>query len=774
MDDAAAVTGARYVNLSWLEPDGWIRGSAWAFQDAAVLERALEAARYVAPGFDPMAVRFRSDVNGAVRRVLENGRPYFAPFAEHVEGTVHPLIARVAEHTLGLRWTHSVPLRLEGTVVGALAFHWSSRPHPHVLGVAETFSAQIALTLENVRLAEALRARAAEIERSRERIATAAERTRHEVAGTLDRIASRMLVVAQRLLGCRALLGASPAYAAAEVVRVADEVDRLRDEDVRAASHRLHPSLISIGLVPALEMLSDSFVGLDLKVDVSQGVLTLDDIARNALPPGVRLAVYRSVEDAVGDIGRGSASRSGRIELTVSGGALRAAVVDEAGRGAAALPPSTVSAIRDRIESVDGVVDAGGDARGARLTVAVPLRSPPRRHVRDDPGTDLFQRIADNALGVTGARLVSLSWYDAHEGAHELGAIAPLGALARMLAAARRVGPGFDLARLRFPADVNAATRTVLLEGRALLAPTAEHAVGTMPTGVLRAASALLGFRWTYSVPLVVDGAVAGALAFHFADRPAPVDIRVADVFASRAALTLANERLSAALRERAEELADSRDRIAAAEEQVRREIAELLHGRVQSRLLVVAHRLLEAHASLASDPSGMAAALEALALDLDRIREEDLGQAIRQLHPAVVGIGLLVSLRHVAEELEPRLDVTVTADGGVEALDDPARSSIPEPVRLAVYRTVEEALANVARHAGTSAAAVHVELGDGALTVTVSDAGRGYDPNTARDGVGLRSMRDRAERLGGTLAVYTAPGHGTTVTCTLPLELAG
>jgi signal transduction histidine kinase len=55
-----------------------------------------------------------------------------------------------------------------------------------------------------------------------------------------------------------------------------------------------------------------------------------------------------------------------------------------------------------------------------------------------------------------------------------------------------------------------------------------------------------------------------------------------------------------------------------------------------------------------------------------------------------------------------------------------------------------------------------------------VSDRGRGYDAATARAGVGLRSMRDRVERLGGTLAIDGAPGRGTTVTVTLPLERAG
>ncbi len=239
VDAAAAVTGARYVNLSWLEYDGWIRGSVWTFTDDALIGRALTQARFLIPGFDPAAVRFRADVNGSVRRVLIEGKPCFGPFVEHVEGTVAPFIAVLAQNVLGLRWTHSVPLWVDGAVAGALAFHWHDRPHPRTLGVAEAFSAQAALTLENLGLSEKLRTRASDLERSRERIASAAETTRREIAGTLEGVGTNILLAGQRLLGCVALLASDPSYAATEVARVADELDRVRDVDVRGASHRL-------------------------------------------------------------------------------------------------------------------------------------------------------------------------------------------------------------------------------------------------------------------------------------------------------------------------------------------------------------------------------------------------------------------------------------------------------------------------------------------------------------------------------------------------------
>jgi hypothetical protein len=464
------VTGARYVNLAWLEPGGWVQGSVWAFSDPDLVARVLTQARYAVPGFDPMTVRFASDVNAAVKRVFVERRAHFAPFSEHAEGTVNPLLTTLVSRMLRLEWTHSVPLLVAGEVAGALAFHWAERPHPRALSVAEAFSAQVALTVENARLGDALRARADEIASSSERIAVAAEETRREIARTLDRVGSRILVATQRLLGCRALLASSPEYAATELGQVAEELDRLREVEVRAASHRLHPSLIEVGLVPALEVLADSFGEDDVRVSTLPGVTALDGIARNALPGAVRLAMYRSIEEALGAVAALGQARGARVEISIERGALRGEVAYARAGGQGALGDEALRAIRDRVERVDGTVEFEAGEREARLAVLVPLPEAARRAAAGAPGSDLFQRISENALGVTGARMVTLSWYEPAEEALVFGALAPLGALGPLLAAARRIVPGFDLAKMRFRSDLNPLVRAVFIEGRAMLA----------------------------------------------------------------------------------------------------------------------------------------------------------------------------------------------------------------------------------------------------------------------------------------------------------------
>jgi signal transduction histidine kinase len=92
--------------------------------------------------------------------------------------------------------------------------------------------------------------------------------------------------------------------------------------------------------------------------------------------------------------------------------------------------------------------------------------------------------------------------------------------------------------------------------------------------------------------------------------------------------------------------------------------------------------------------------------------------------------------------------------------------------VEVAVYRIVGEALANVVRHANARSCAVRLSASDGELLVEVSDDGLGLSTDGARaPGVGLYSMRERAEELGGSCRIESPPAGGTRVFARLPLE---
>ncbi|WP_175408945.1 sensor histidine kinase [Streptomyces sp. TRM64462] len=100
----------------------------------------------------------------------------------------------------------------------------------------------------------------------------------------------------------------------------------------------------------------------------------------------------------------------------------------------------------------------------------------------------------------------------------------------------------------------------------------------------------------------------------------------------------------------------------------------------------------------------------------------------------------------------------------------------LPTPYEVALLRIAQSALANTVRHAGAGRAEITLSFMDGSVTLDVVDDGRGFDPSACvpspDGGFGLPAMRARAESLGGTFAVESAPGQGTAVAVTLPLPL--
>ena len=102
-------------------------------------------------------------------------------------------------------------------------------------------------------------------------------------------------------------------------------------------------------------------------------------------------------------------------------------------------------------------------------------------------------------------------------------------------------------------------------------------------------------------------------------------------------------------------------------------------------------------------------------------------------------------------------------------------------PTKIAIYRILQEALANGHRHSGASRQHVRVVRAGGSIALTVWDDGRGFDPKrvlASEEDVGvegghfgLRGIQDRVQMLGGTFAIESAPGSGTSLTVTLPAD---
>jgi signal transduction histidine kinase len=260
------------------------------------------------------------------------------------------------------------------------------------------------------------------------------------------------------------------------------------------------------------------------------------------------------------------------------------------------------------------------------------------------------------------------------------------------------------------------------------------------------------GLRTSIGVPIRVEGRLWGCMVVAFTHpelMPAVTEARLAG-FTELAATAVANAQAQAAL-------AASRVRIVAAGDAARRRIERNLHDGVQQRLVTLSLGLREAQAAVPPGAGELTQRLEGAVTEVASVLAE-LGEVGRGLHPAVLTeSGLRPALRALAR----RSAVPVS-------LDVQVKGRLPEPVEVAAYYAVAEALTNIAKYAGASAAEVEATAGQRVLRVSVRDDGRG-GADFGR-GSGLTGLKDRIEALGGRIWLRSPPGGGTTVQIALPL----
>lgn len=220
----------------------------------------------------------------------------------------------------------------------------------------------------------------------------------------------------------------------------------------------------------------------------------------------------------------------------------------------------------------------------------------------------------------------------------------------------------------------------------------------------------------------------------------------------------------------RTEELQRSRQRIIAAQEGLRRDIAIHLHGRVQGKLLALKGRLQQ----LVEGASPFSEATEPLreVVDhMDQVIQQELSVLSHRLYPSILRRGLVPALQSLGDQLEAALAVEMVLDEELMQRERANPNLVPEQVRLAAYRIAEEALTNVVKHAKATRITVRLDLSsDGRLRLTVGDNGQGFDVEGVPGGLGMAVMQDYAEVEGGWCIIDSAPGKGTKVTATLPL----
>jgi signal transduction histidine kinase len=140
----------------------------------------------------------------------------------------------------------------------------------------------------------------------------------------------------------------------------------------------------------------------------------------------------------------------------------------------------------------------------------------------------------------------------------------------------------------------------------------------------------------------------------------------------------------------------------------------------------------------------------------------------VRDLRPAQLDdLGLAPALEYLTDEIRKQmgLDLQFKTNG--------TRYRLDALIETVFFRVAQEALSNVVRHAGVTQAEVELLYAPDQVTLRVSDQGKGFDPKARRtppQGWGIAGMSERAESVGGTLLIQSAPGRGTLVQLSVPV----
>jgi signal transduction histidine kinase len=276
------------------------------------------------------------------------------------------------------------------------------------------------------------------------------------------------------------------------------------------------------------------------------------------------------------------------------------------------------------------------------------------------------------------------------------------------------------------------------------------------------------------SVPIFHQGELLGAIAV---TKPptepfTPAEDKLLDDLASQAGLVLRNVGLTAELQARLEELSRqasalraSRQRIVAAQDAERKRLERNIHDGAQQHLVALAVKLRLAKTLVRTDTTKAAAMLAELRGETSEALET-LRDLARGIYPPVLEEQGLAAALH-AQVYRSGMRVTIEAEG---------LPRHPIETEAAIYFCCLEALQNAAKYAEASTVVVQLRENGDELAFSITDDGRGFDPDTVARGSGLQNMVDRVVALGGEVEVRSEPGHGTTVSGTVPsvaLEIA-
>ena len=286
--------------------------------------------------------------------------------------------------------------------------------------------------------------------------------------------------------------------------------------------------------------------------------------------------------------------------------------------------------------------------------------------------------------------------------------------------------------------------------------------------------SALAWVRSCATAPLFDEAGVFGVLALFCAqpDFFTPTHVELLEGFASQAASATRNARLFDEVSRGRSELRDLSARLVGAQESERKHISQELHDEVGQALTAVIINADFITAEFGDDcPPEMVKRLHDIS-NLARVTLQQIRGLSMKLRPAMLDeLGLISTMRWFVEQFAARSEISID----LHFSDEVEEQRFGAEIETALYRVLQEALTNVARHADATVVTVRLARTADTLRLSIEDDGQGFDPTavdgkrTGGFGLGLLGMRERVAGIGGTLFLDSEVGAGTRLEIEVP-----
>ena len=229
------------------------------------------------------------------------------------------------------------------------------------------------------------------------------------------------------------------------------------------------------------------------------------------------------------------------------------------------------------------------------------------------------------------------------------------------------------------------------------------------------------------------------------------------------------SRRLERQVRERTAQLSAMTMEVTLAEERERQMLAQDLHDDLGQLLAMAKLKLTALEEPASGDWSLHRQQIKKIEAVIDQANQSVRSLSLQLSPPVLHQFGLVAALEWLAEEMQRAYGLSV------RVRDDGQDKELSPAANFMLFRAARELLINVAKHASVSRAEVSIEAVDDNLILSVSDSGRGFDPQrkvqpSAGGGYGLFSVRERIRHIGGEVQIDSSPGDGTVVVLILPL----